>query len=154
MISDDLLDIARRLTASNPTQTDIRRAISSVYHALFHAVCQSNADTLAGGDPQQRDQLAWRQAYRALEHGYAKQRCQRASSNVRFSPTIQRLAGSFVDMQALRHRADYDPDTSFAQREVLAAINEADDQISRFRNAPERERRAFAVHVLMRERQD
>ena len=153
MISDDLLDIARRLTAGNPTQTDLRRATSSLYYALFHTMCQSNADTLAGDDPQQRDQLAWRQAYRALEHGYAKQRCQRASGNGRFSPSIQRLAGSFVDMQTLRHRADYDPNTNFAQQEVLAAINEAADHISGFLDAPDRERRAFAVYVLMRERQ-
>ena len=154
MISDDLLEIARRLTAGNPTQTDLRRATSSIYYSLFHAMCQSNADTLAGEDPQQRDQLAWRQAYRALEHGYAKQRCHRASGNGRFSPSIQRLAGSFVDIQTLRHRADYDPHTSFAQREVLAAIDEADDHISGFRDAPDQERRAFAVYILMRDRED
>ena len=67
MIADDLLNIARRLAAGgNPTQTDLRRAISSVYYAVFHAICQSNADTLVGEDPQLRDQVAWRQAYRAL----------------------------------------------------------------------------------------
>ena len=154
MISDDLLDIARRLAEGNPTQTDLRRATSSVYYAMFHAVCQSNADTLVGGDPQDRDQLAWRQTYRALEHGYARQRCQRVSVGDRFSPSIQLLAGSFVDMQTLRHRADYDPDTSLVPWEVVASINEADGYISAFRSAPVRERRAFAVYVLMRERQD
>ena len=63
LIFDDLLDIARRLAGSNATQTDLRRAISSVYYAMFHAICQSNADTLVGANPQDRDQLAWRQVF-------------------------------------------------------------------------------------------
>ena len=54
MISDDLLDIARRLAEGNPTQADLRRAVSSVYYAVFHAICQSNADTLVGDNPQDR----------------------------------------------------------------------------------------------------
>ncbi|MYC32883.1 MAG: hypothetical protein F4X64_06865 [Chloroflexi bacterium] len=69
MISDDLLDVARRLAEGNPSQTDLRRAISSVYYALFHAIAQSNADTLVGDAPLVRDPDAWRQAYRALDHG-------------------------------------------------------------------------------------
>ena len=154
MLSDDLLDIAQRLSAGNPIQTDLRRAISSVYYALFHAICQSNADTVVGDDPQSRDQPAWRQTYRALEHGYARQRCILARRNPRFAPSIQTIADRFVVIQALRHQADYDPDTSFEQREILAAINEADDYITAFRAAPNAERRAFAVYVLMRERQE
>ena len=154
MISDDLLDIARRLAEGSPTQTDLRRAVSSVYYAVFHDVCQSNADTLVGDDSLDRDQMAWRQAYRALEHGYARRRCQQVQRSDRFEPPIQRLAEFFVVMQDLRHRADYDPDTSFVQREVLVAISEASNHIAAFRAVAARERRAFAVYVLMRERQD
>ena len=154
MIADDLLVIAQRLAEGSPNQTDLRRAMSSVYYALLHAIAQSNADTLVGDDPQFRDQIAWRQAYRALEHGYARRRCQSARSDPRFSQPVQNLAGQFVVMQSLRHRADYDPDDIFSTQEVLASIVETMDFISAFRTAPERERRAFAVYVLMRERQD
>ncbi len=158
MIADDLLDIARRLGQGDagqpPNHTDLRRAISSVYYALFHAIAQSNADTLVGDDPQFRDQLAWRQAYRALEHGYAKQRCQRAQGNPRFSPPIQDLSEYFVIIQIRRHQADYDPDETFSHHDVLSAITEADDHIRAFRAVPAWERRAFAVYILMRERQD
>lgn len=154
MIADDLLDIARRLAAGNPTQTDLRRAISSIYYAAFHAICQSNADTLVGDNPQDRDQSAWRQAYRALEHGYARRRCQSAQSDVRFSPAVCELADLFVLLQVRRHRADYDPDDSFTQQEVLTAATQAESAITDFSAVPVLERRAFAVYVLMRERQE
>ncbi len=154
MIADDLLDIARRLAVGNPTQTDLRRAVSSIYYAVFHAICQSNADTLVGENPQYRDQSAWRQAYRALEHGYARRRCQSAQSDGRFSPAVCELADLFVLLQVRRHRADYDPDDSFTQQEVLAAVTQVEGVIADFRATPARERRAFAVYVLMRERQE
>ena len=154
MISNDLLDIARRLAEGNPTQTDLRRAVSSVYYALFHAICQSNADTLVGDDSIPHDQLAWRQTYRALEHGYARQRCFMARHNPRFTQPIQTLADYFTTVQGYRHQADYDPDTNFDLQEVLVTIAQIDEIIADFRAAPTPERRAFAVYVLMRERQD
>ena len=154
MIADDLLDIARRLADGNPTQTDLRRAVSSVYYAVFHAICQSNADTLVGEDPQSRDQGAWRQAYRALDHGYARRRCQSAQSDGRFSSAVCELADRFVFFQSRRHRADYDPDESFTPQEAMAAVTQIDDIINDFRQVSVQERCAFAVYILMRERQD
>ena len=158
MITDDLLEIAGRLAAGSdgqpPSQTELRRAASSAYYALFHAVAQSNADTLVGDDPTDRDQEAWRQAYRALEHGYAKQRCQQARRNPRFSTAIHQLARYFGEIQTLRNRADYDPDAIFSPHDVRAAIAQIGQHIADFRAAPARERRAFAVYILMRERQD
>ena len=158
MITDDLLDIAGRLASGSggnpPSQTDLRRAVSSGYYALFHAVAQSNADVLVGDDPLERDQLAWRQAYRALEHGYARQRCQQAQRNPRFSAAIQQLARYFGEIQTLRNRADYDPDVVFSPRDVQMEITQIGQRIAAFRATPARERRAFAVFILMRDRQD
>lgn len=154
MIADDLLDIALRLAQGSPNQTDLRRAISSVYYSVFHSICQSNADSMLGDNPQDRDQGAWRQTYRALEHGYANRRCRSAQSNSRFSPAVQNLARHFVEMQNLRHQADYDPDEIFFIQDVLTSISETNSYISAFLAAPEMERRAFAVYVLMRDRQE
>jgi len=158
LLPEDLLDTALRLAQGTadrpPTQADLRRAASSVYYAVFHAICQSNADTLAGDDPQNRDQEAWHQAYRALEHGYANRRCRQVPVTRRFSQPIQGLAAGFPILQILRHQADYDPDRSVTQAEVSSAIELATGIIADFRNAPARERRAFAVFVLMRERQE
>ena len=101
-----------------------------------------------------RDPVAWRQAYRALEHGYARRRCQSVQSDDRFSPAVCELADRFAFFQNRRHRADYDPDESFTQQEASAAVTQVEGIIANFRVAPVQERRAFAVYVLMRERQD
>ena len=119
--------------------------------AVLHAICQSNADTLAGEDPQSRDQVVWRQAYRALNHGYARRRCLSALSDGRFSPAVCELAERFVFSQNRRHRADYDPDESFTPQEAWAAVTQIDDIINDFRRVSARKRRAFAGYILMRD---
>lgn len=158
MLSDDLLDNARRLAlgdgARPPSQADLRRAASGVYYAVFHAICQSNADTLVGDDSQNRDLAAWRQTYRALEHGYAGRRCRQIQSNPRFSQPIRNLARHFPTIQRLRHQADYDPVRTLTLTEILSVVEQASGIIATFLAAPLHERRAFAVYILMRERQD
>ena len=59
---------ARRISQ----QARLRRAISTAYYAMFHALAKSNADALIGSTPQSRGLAAWSQVYRALEHGFVK----------------------------------------------------------------------------------
>ena len=66
---------------------------------------------------------------------------------------LQNLAGHFVLLQTRRHRADYDPDATFSRPEVLDIIAQIDEVIADFRAALARERCAFTVYILMRERQ-
>ena len=92
---------------------------------------------------------AWIQAYRALEHGRAKQRCQREDFIKRFPMEIQGFADWFAKMQEKRETADYNPAVSFQQSAVIQDIELAELRIAQFRQAPERDRRAFAAYVLM-----
>src|SRR5215207_8379980 len=74
----DFLSTAQLLATSRrgrPTQVNLRRAISTTYYALFHAVARNCADLVAGGQTSARSKHAWRQVYRALEHGAAKTAC-------------------------------------------------------------------------------
>ena len=57
-------------------------------------------------------------------------------------------------MQDKRHRADYDPDEVSYKSEVLEDIDEAADILSRFQKVPVKDRRAFAVYVLLELRKD
>ena len=57
-------------------------------------------------------------------------------------------------MQKERHRADYDPDAYFYKDVVLYFVDEAANQIRRFNRAPAKDRRAFAVYVLLNLRND
>lgn len=60
----------------------------------------------------------------------------------------------FVEMQDKRHRADYDPDEVFYKSEVLEDIEEVEDVLSRFQQVAVKDRRAFAVYVLLELRKD
>jgi hypothetical protein len=68
--SDHLLDQATRLiapTASGvPRQADLRRAISTAYYGLFHAVCAAAADEFVGTG--QRTSGRYSLVYRRVEH--------------------------------------------------------------------------------------
>jgi hypothetical protein len=72
-----------------------------------------------------------------------------------FPSEIIDIATNFVEMQDLRHIADYDPLASIPTRdEVIQVINDAEDVIRKFPNATLVERRAFTVHVLMSNRRN
>ena len=62
-----------------PRQTELRRAVSAAYYALFHTLANSCATTLVGSTRANRDQTAWRQTYRSLEHGHAQRQCDNRS---------------------------------------------------------------------------
>ena len=149
----DLLETARDLAGipgrPPPSQASLRRAISTAYYALFHCMAENCADMLVGVASSGRSQPAWLQAYRALEHGLAKQRCQRKDSIRRFPLQIQGFAENFASMQGKRQTADYDPSEIFDQSAVITDINDAENAIAQFRQAPERDRRAFAAYVLL-----
>ena len=87
--------------------------------------------------------------YRALNHGTARTRCQEEAEIDKFPIEIRDFADSFVEMQQRRHRADYDPEANFTRTEVLQQISLVEAIILRFIQAAIRDRRAFAVHVLM-----
>jgi hypothetical protein len=54
-----------------------------------------------------------------------------------------------VGLQELRHRADYDPISAFTRTEVLNHIRVARTANAAMSKASLRDRRAFAVHVLL-----
>ena len=69
-----------------------------------------------------------------------------------FPPSIRRFGQHFALAQSKRHQADYDPDSNLTRREVLQFINETWEIIEAFDAAPPNHRRAFAIHVLFRNR--
>jgi hypothetical protein len=58
----------------------------------------------------------------------------------------------FVDMQHKRHMADYDPFGRWHKSEVAEDIDTAAEIVVQFEQAPVRDRRAFAVYVLLQSR--
>ena len=150
--SDDLIAAAFDLVDAGgrgrPRQANLRRAVSTAYYAMFHCLAAICADLLVGGEGSERSEPAWRQVYRALEHGAARQRCNRSAMIRKFPAEIQDFAEKFVLMQRRRHQADYDPEARYDKDAVLQDIIVAAETIAKLRQVPVKDRRAFAVYLL------
>ena len=159
MDPDDLIEIGRHLAADagdrgRPRQARLRRAVSAAYYALFHAMARSCADMVAGATPASRSPAAWRQVYRSLEHGHAKNQCNNKTVMEKFPEGIQSFGRAFVEMQSQRHAADYDPSATYYRDEVMQLIDATQRAMTDLKNAPNPDRKAFAIYVLLKTRSD
>lgn len=150
---DHLIDIASTLLSipaqGRPRQANLRRAVSTSYYAMFHFLASSNADLLVGTNKSNRSERAWVQAYRALDHGQTRDRCQNQKVMSRFPMDIQNFADVFCGMQINRHEADYHPGSRFELDEVWQDHFMVTSAIKFFGDADRKDKIAFAVYVLM-----
>ena len=134
MNPDDLLVVADSLAAGEgpgrPRQIELRRAVSTTYYALFHTLANNCADLLVGPRSPSQTNQAWRQAYRALDHGEVKRKCMQGPGkpilDTHFPRSIRDFARQFVKMQEIRNKADYDPLEPFT-RSVVFAIHSGNE---------------------------
>ena len=153
----NLMDTARQLAGQTqpqqpgrPRQEPLKRAVSSAYYAMFHALCQSNADTIIGRRSDPVSRLAWTRTYRALDHRQAKNRLTQALRGL--PPQARSFSERFGVMQEQRHAADYNPHIIFAREEVLNLLEAADTATREYMRMPRNERRAVAAVVLLQDR--
>jgi hypothetical protein len=97
--ADLLLQNGRRSTAFR------RRAVSTAYYAVFHALARLCADYLTRSAARSSDE--YERVYRALEHGPLKQAFLRAP--LKDNQRLSEIGVSVVRLQAERFRADYLP---------------------------------------------
>lgn len=133
-----------------PLQAALRRAVSTIYYALFTCLANTCADKLVGQYSRLNNigRRAWVQVYRAVEHGKTKQRCKNRTAIAMFPPAIRDFAAMFVDLQYDRTIADYVPYENFFKSEVEIIADTAEEIISRFSSVPAADLRAFSVYVL------
>lgn len=163
---EHLLDQAERLIASpraGPArQADIRRAISSAYYSVFHAVLTAAADSVAGR--VHRGSAAHTLVYRSIEHRTLRSVCELARRSVlppayrEHTPTsgfdrlITGFAKNVLSLQDLRHAADYDPRPRFLTTDAVTAIELARATLRQWQAAPADQRRALLWLMLFRSR--
>lgn len=145
----DLLDTAADLLKGNakPREANLRRAQSTIYYAMFHCLCKQSADALVGGKGAVRSNKAWKQTYRALNHGKTRQSCSH-NQIAKFPDHIRDFANLFVSLQEKRHEADYDPHARFVKSGVNNDLIWARQAIVNFTRSPINDRRAFCAFVL------
>ncbi len=142
--------ILAKASAGKPRQADLRRAISTAYYALFHALAEDAANLLVGVGRTAPDE-PWTRVYRALDHGVARNACREARAQS-FPSALVTVADAFISLQIQRQDADYDPMASFTRAQALYAITQATIAIRSLAAADKTTRKAFAVHLLHRRR--
>ena len=151
----DLITSSRLLAATlnpngQPLQDSLRRAVSTAYYAMFHALASSNADCLVGTPHDPLSGHAWSRVYRGLNHNAARRSLLQDLDL--FSPQIKQFANAFTQLQDLRHQADYDPNKIFTLDEVLDWINLAETAIEEFMLTSADERKMVAIQSLVARR--
>ncbi len=139
----DLLDQAAHLATREtrkPRQASLRRAISAAYYALFHLLVADGARRLSPAKPDGLRALV----QRAFNHGDMRNVCKGFADGHEAAvrnrqpgqppPATRRLitlpldlrlfsvAQTFVDLQELRHEADYNLDRQWRRLDVLSTV--------------------------------
>lgn len=152
----DLIGTAEQLLrgrgVGRPRQSDLKRAISTAYYAMFHALCNIVADCLVGTAGADRSEPAWRQAYRCVEHGFSVTQCENKRVMSRFPREVQFFAGVYVELQEKRYEADYNPTSRFNLYDAHEWTRRVVNAIAEIAKSPLKDRRAFAVWVAMKHR--
>jgi len=159
---EHLFDQAARLTApvsgGAPRQADLKRAISSVYYGVFHAVVTEAADSFVGRT--QRHTPRYALVYRSIDHRSLRVVCEEIAKTtlsakyLKYAPKggfgldLKALATALIELQEKRHSADYDPLFRVKMSDAVLAVATARTALVRLRNANRAQQRAFYSLVV------
>jgi hypothetical protein len=159
---DHLLDQAERLTVSQgagaPRQADLRRAISTAYYGVFHAIATEAADDFVGRT--QRDSPRYALVYRSIDHGRLRGVCEDVvkptppAKYAKYLPSaglgsdLIAVATAVSELQERRHSADYDSLFRAKTSDAVLAVATARNALVRFRSANRGQRRIFTSLVV------
>jgi len=129
-----------------------RRAVSTAYYAVFHALAKRCADELL--QPIGRSSDEYSRVYRALEHGTLKSAFSLKESPLNKRQNLRTIGDSLVRLQSERHRADYLPPIAnvFSLRQAQKLVNQARSAITEIEALNKQDRRILATHLLFRSR--
>jgi hypothetical protein len=142
-----------------PRQASLRRAVSTAYYALFHALIDDGIKLMPADPYGLRFQVG-----RAFGHGEMKSACsQFAKSNgpdslahvltTPLDPKLNNVAAAFVSLQELRHRADYNLMEPFAKLEAAAAISLAKSAFDDWKDVRQSQNaKVFLAALLLQQR--
>lgn len=156
MTEDDLLDIAADLVrreTGRPRQASLKRAVSSSYYALFHALAHECVSQTVGWRFRSPDY--WNVVtpiYRAIDHGAARTIFRLMANDATASSDLRTLAQAFIDLQAARIRADYDPKPAFYRGDTAQSVDLARRAVALCRALPDDAKRLLVVHLISKQR--
>jgi uncharacterized protein (UPF0332 family) len=158
---DHLFEQADKLIASQagrPRQADIRRAISTAYYGIFHAIVTKAVDQFIGAT--NRDKSHYGLAYRSVSHSRLREisnEVQKSTQSNKYRPyvpttgfgsNIIAFAEAVLELQERRHSADYDVMVSVTRSDAGLAVATARAALSGFGKANQQEQLAFLSLLL------
>jgi hypothetical protein len=153
--ADDLLDLADHLArreAGRPKHISLRRAISTAYYGVFHALAKLCADELVGWSQPWE---AYTPIYRTLDHATARSFFKRDPDGSTYGEEVAEVGRLFITLQEARYTADYNPNPrlfSISRQEALELINRARRAVQAIRDIPPEKRRLLAANLVARQR--
>jgi hypothetical protein len=149
----DLLDVSAALAGTrggtNLRKAAMRRSVSGVYYAVFHALCFVCASELIGWS-QENELLE--PIYRLPDHGTAKKRL-KGRDAASIGPAVVDIGNNFIDLQEARNAADYSPPAMPVRHdETLRLIALAGQTVTLIENLTTDERRKVAVLLIAKPR--
>ncbi len=135
----DLLHQARSLARAEPKrprQASLRRAVSAAYYSLFHLLTEDAVNRWIADTPDRR--LLRARLRRAFGHSDMDKACKEmvkqgvgklkpALGTAALPVELVRVAQAFVQLQQVRHDADYNLSKSFTRQEALDLIDLCDE---------------------------
>jgi hypothetical protein len=147
---EDLFEIADRLArldSGRPRQASLRRAVSTAYYAVFHALAYLCSDRLVGWGK------SWEfvsPIYRSLDHARAKTVL--TSWLPKHGSDIALIGQTFIELQEKRHIADYDPEPRHGRAETIDLIDQARTAITRITSLSPEDKLRLATQLIARKR--
>jgi uncharacterized protein (UPF0332 family) len=162
----DLIALATKiveLDPKRPRQANLLRAVSTAYYAVFHYLIDEACCVQIGTQNSQKEHryaLA-----RAFAHTSMKDACKSFNGGtlkeaiIKGMPRdenghypipveIRDIAGTFVELQEMRHQADYDLSEQFRKADVLKLIEQAKSHIEKFQALAVSDTRKFFLACL------
>ncbi len=147
-----LLEAADTLLKERPRSSAFkRRAVSTAYYAVFHALAKLCAENLLHSVDRTSDEYS--RIYRALEHGSLKTAF--GKEPLRDHVALRKIGDLVVALQSERYRADYLPPVKnvFSQRETKKLIDQARLAVAEIEALNLPDCRTLATCLLFRARQ-
>jgi hypothetical protein len=159
---NDLLHQAHQLATLDPRrprQANLRRAVSAAYYALFHFLVEQSCRNAIGG---QHERAPYRHVLgRAFGHATMRDACKSFAGGT-LKDTVKKglprtfsipsqvsdIARNFVELQDVRHLADYDLTEKFIREDVLTLVQLAETAIGEFSAAPDSNEKTFFLACL------
>ncbi|HEY1453693.1 MAG TPA: hypothetical protein VGF57_09550 [Roseiarcus sp.] len=146
-----LLALAEELAEkSSRSPTLRRRAVSTAYYAVFHALAELCANELLGVEASRRSNEYVR-IYRSLDHGTLKTAF--AALPLSGVAALQRIGNRVVRLQSERIRSDYLPQQPlYTTDQSVDLVKSAKTAVLSIAALPPGDRRTLAVHLLFKHR--